>query len=161
MEPGRTNPKDVLRCLILQLACQAQYFASVSRVLNLRLVEQQLPPNFEKLSRTLIETSKLFDRVFLVFDGLDEYEHREDVLTLFPTLATAKVSVFFTSHPQGANRQHWLITAAKIDLSARAEDIKIYIQQRIESSPCAKTLLEEGPNRDKLVTKLTECANGM
>lgn len=161
MEPDQKQPKDVLRCLILQLACQARYFVSVSRVLHLRLEQQQLPPTLEKLMQTLINTSRSFGRVFLVLDGLDEYEHRVLLLPLFSTLVTANISLFVTSHPQGLVGEVSLTAAAKMDLSTRAEDIKTYIRTRIEECLNAKSLLGQGDSHDKFVTTLTECCNGM
>lgn len=131
-------------------------------MLYLRLVEQQLSPNFDKLSRTLVDTSRLFKRVYLVLDGLDEYAHQSELLPLFSTLvATANISVFVTSQPQGLAGQDWLLAVAKIDLSARGEDIKAYIQYRINGSVNANCPLGDGANRDKFVTDLTVCANGM
>lgn len=163
MEPDKKQPKDVLRCLILQLACQAPHFVSVSRVLHTRLEDRQLPPTFDKLSRALIDISRLFERVFLVLDGLDEYKDRVDLLQLIPILATGtgNISLFVTSHPQGFKDEDSLLAAAKIDLSARAEDIKTYIQGRIDGCPNAKSLLGQGTHRDKFVTDLTRCGNGM
>lgn len=154
------QPKDVLQCLILQLACQARYFTSVSRVLWQRLVGQ-LEPNFEKLSRTIIDLAKQFDRVFLVFDGLSDYEHRDCLLPLLHALTAADISVFVTSNPQGVTGPHSLLVTAKIDLSTRAEDIKTYIGWRIKSCPHAQILLRQPADREKFVTQLTECANGM
>lgn len=162
MEPSQKQPKDILRCLILQLACQAHHFTSVSRVLHLRLEEQQLSPNFDKLSRTLVDMSKLFKHVYLVLDGLDEYAHLSELLPLFDTLAaTVNISVFVTSQPQGLAGQDWLFAAAKIDLSAKDEDIKAYIQHRINGYVNANCPLGDGANREKFVTDLTVCANGM
>lgn len=99
--------------------------------------------------------------MFVVLDGLDEYEHRADFFPLFRTMATSNISLFVTTHPQGLGGQHSLLQAAKIDLSARAEDIRTYIQRRIEECPNGKCVLGNGANRDTFVSTLTECANGM
>lgn len=110
-----------------------------------------------------MDTSKVFERVFLVLDGLDKYQHRVELLQLVPILATGtgKISMFVTSQPQGHMGDDSLLSAAKIDLSARAEDVKTYIQRRIDGCPNARCLLVQGTHRDKFVTDLTGCANGM
>lgn len=164
MERDQQQPKHVLSSLIKQLACQTQSFSGLSRKLLLRLADEQLEPTLEKLSTNLIETSKSFDRVFLVLDGLDECDQtkqRNDLLPVFHALAKGNISVLLTSQLQPGDIQRSLHMVPKIDLSAKDEDIKIYIEQTIDSSPRAKRLLEQGKCWGKFVAELTACADGM
>lgn len=164
MERDQQQPKNVLYCLITQLACQTRSFSNLSRKLWSRLKDRQREPTLEKLSANIIEISKSFDRVFLVLDGLDECDQtkqRNDLLPIFHALAKGNISVFLTSQIQPGDIQRSLHMVPKIDLSAKDEDIRIYIEQTIDSSPRAKRLLEQGKCRDKFVAELTACAGGM
>lgn len=161
MPPGDTQPTDVLRCLIFQIACQACNFVSVSRVLHQRLIDQQAPPTIEKLSRTLIDTAKLFDRVFLVLHGINEYGHGADLVPFFGALAKANIGVFLTTGLAGLAKEYSLLSPVKIDLATRAEDIGAYIRYKIEQCPNAKHLLAQRKDLEKFVRDLTACAYGM
>lgn len=128
-------------------------------------MSQQLPPTFDKLSRALIDTSRLFKRVFIVLIGLDEYDeygdHEGELHSFFRALSNENISLFLTSSSQGLGGEYAFLAAAKINLSTRNDDIKTYIHWRIEESPNAKYVLGPGGNRDKFVADLTEYGSGM
>lgn len=164
MERDQQRSKHVLASLVKQLACQTPSFSVVSKKLQLKLKDDQEDPTFEKLYTTLLETSKLFNRVFLVFDGLDECDQmsqRTELLPLFHRLIKDNISVFITSRLHPGDIQRSLHSAAKIDLSAKNEDIKLLIQQKMTENPRAKHLGGEGQGREKIVTGLAACVNGV
>lgn len=49
----------------------------------------------------------------------------------------------------------------KIDILAKAEDIRRYIIEKIDGTPRAKLLVQEGMCKERIITQLVECANGM
>lgn len=163
MEQDQVSHKDILSSLIVQLALQARYFSVVSHTLFSRLGDHQQPkPSPEKLFTNLIETSKSFDQVFFVFDGVDEYnQHEEFLLEFVQNLAVVKMSLFVTSNSPPINLHSSLHAIARIDLSARAEDIKMSIEKWIDNSQQFRLRLETGKCQDRFIREMTTCANGM
>lgn len=164
MERDQQQPKHILSSLVKQLACQTRSFSRLCDTLLARLNTEQLDPTLEKLYTNLVETAKSFDRAFIVLDGFDdcdELTQRNGLLPIFHALAKGNISVFLTSKLIPGDIQRSLQSAAKIDLSAKDEDIKIYIEHTIDSIPRAKRLLKQSESRDKFVSELTACAGGM
>lgn len=164
MERDQQQPKHILSSLVKQLACQTRSFSRLCDTLLARLSTEQLDPTLEKLCTNLVETAKSFDRAFIVLDGFDdcdELTQRNGLLPIFHALAKGNISVFLTSKLIPGDIQRSLRSAAKIDLSAKDEDIKIYIERTIDSNPRAKRLLKQSEYRDTFVSELTACAGGM
>lgn len=164
MERDQQQPKHVLSSLIKQLACQTRSFSRVCDTLLARLSTQQLDPTLEKLCTNLVETAKSFDRAFIVLDGFDncdESKQRKDLLPIFHALAKGNISVFLTSQLKQGDILRSLQSTAKIDLSAKDEDIKIYIEHTIDKNPRVKRILWQVESRNKFVSELTACAGGM
>lgn len=164
MERDQQKPKHVLSSLVKQLACQTQSFSRVCDTLLVRLNTEQLDPTLERLCTNLVETAKSFDRAFIVLDGFDdcdELTQRSDLLPIFHALAKENISVFLTSKLKSDDIQRSLQLAAKIDLSAKDEDIKIYIEHAIENSPRVQRLLKQTESHNRFVSELTACAGGM
>ncbi|KAI5840134.1 hypothetical protein DFP73DRAFT_197875 [Morchella snyderi] len=164
MEKDRVSHKDILSSLIGQLALHAPCFPVVYHTLISRLWPdyQEPKPSLEKLFNNLIETSKFFDQVFFIFDGVDEdNQHEEFLLKFVQNMAVVKMSVFITSNSPPINFYSSLHAIARIDLSARAEDINMSIEKWVDNSQQFRLRLEEGKCQDRFVKEMKTCANGM
>lgn len=115
----------------------------------------------EELFSALITTSESFTRVFFIFDALDESEHRETLIPLLRRFRNENIKLFVTSRPYSEDIQSFLCHASKIELSAQKQDIKAYIQQKIDGNERAKRLVGQGGCRDRIVSDLVDCAQGM
>lgn len=164
MEQDQQKLRLVLASLVKQLACQASSFSEERYNLRPIIMEYDPEPTPEILYTALLGISKLFNRVFLIFDGLDECNQKDqlnDLLPLFHRLAKDNISVFVTSRVHPGEIQRSLYNAAKIDLAISSDDMKAYIQEKIDENPRAKSLIGQTGCRDKVVNQLATCANGM
>lgn len=166
MDQDQQKPLYVLTSLVKQLAYKLPS-SSIDEIEKLyQTLQAEKPPRtptFKELYTVFIAMSKSFDRVFLVFDALDECDpdnQRKDLLPLFHNLAKV-LSLFVASRPHPEDIQDSLHDAAQIELSANEEDIEIYIRQRINDSPRAKRLVGQAQCKDKIISDLADCAKGM
>lgn len=111
-----------------------------------------------------MEISKLFMRVSLVFDALDEChpETRLVLVPMFQQMGRDGIYVFMTSRPL-ADIQRLLTSTVEIKLSARREDIVAYLQGKIanlrEVKPAKSGLLEK--YKDRVISGIAGCAGEM
>lgn len=106
----------------------------------------------------------LFDKIFFVFDALDECDpqkQRRELLPLFVRMGRSGINIFATSRPHPRDIEDSLQEAVKIELSAQKDDITVYIQARIAENPRARDLIRQGNYSGKIISKLEACANGM
>lgn len=123
-------------------------------------------PDFKELYAALLTTFKSFinGQVFLIFDALDECgqdSQRKDLLPLFHRLGDSDAKVFVTSRHYPEDIQESFCEVSKVELEAQAEDIGIYIRQKISENPRASRLVRQAKCQDKIISELTECAQGM
>lgn len=111
-----------------------------------------------------IIVSKQFSRVFLIFDALDECDQksqRREILSFFHRLEKHGVSMLLISRPHPEDIQISPEKAAKIEISAHADDIRAYIGKVIEENLRAQRLVKQGKCKDLIVSGLVDCAKGM
>lgn len=163
-ERDQQKPLHVISSLVKQLAAQtADLPAEVEELYN-RLGGSGRRPKLEELYTALIATFRSFSTVFLVFDALDECEQesqRKVLLPLFHKLGKGGARLFVTSRQYPEDIQESFQNSAKIELSAKQEDIEVYIQQRIDEKPNAKRLIHRAKCHDRIISELKDCAHGM
>lgn len=73
------------------------------------------------------------------------------------------INVFISSRQHPEDISDSFQNSPKMKLWARDEDIKSYIEHKIDESPRARRLIVQGPSnlKDKIVSELTDCAKGM
>lgn len=119
-------------------------------------------PTLEEIYTVLLAALNSFPRVFLIFDALDECEkERKTFLRLLRRMASDGANIFVTSRPHPQDIQDFFHDTRKIDLSAKEEDIRTYIQEMIDQNSRAKILLRKNELRNRIVPELVECSNGM
>lgn len=163
-EQERQAPIHVLSKLVKQLLLQVPDLPEDIGELYDRLGQAGEQPSFEELYSALLSASKRFARLYFVFDALDEchkIKQRKGLLPLFCRMGRDGMRIFLTSRPYPEDIQGALdnFGAAKIELSAKEEDIRIYIQKKINESVRAKRLVQQ--SKDKIISELTEGAKGM
>lgn len=165
--PDQERPLRILGSLICQLATQLQENLPVpQRITDLHdeLSQQKRMPTQAQLYTALVEISKLFMRVSLVFDALDEChpETRLVLIPMFQQMGRDGIYVFMTSRPL-ADIQRLLTSIVEIKLSARREDIVVYLQGKIanlrEVKPAKSGLLEK--YKDRVISGIAGCAGEM
>lgn len=166
-EQEQQTPINVLRSLIKQLMTQLPELDVPDGVGALydQFIRRDTRPIFEELVKALEETCNLFPRVFFVFDALDEClekTQRKDLLPFFHDLAKNGASLFLTSRPYPRDIHDSLdgTVATKIELEAKEADITIYVEETISGNSHANALIRGGL-REKVISKLVGCCNGM
>jgi hypothetical protein len=164
----RQNEQDfhhVLSSLVKQLTSQKiQLLESVERLYD-ESQRGNRTPTVDQLEATIhsIAKAKSFSYVFLIFDALDECKQglRSQFLSLFKRMTDQGINVFATSRPNPQEINPPPHNAVTITLSADGDDLRVYIQDRIETVPLTRDLLSEPQRREKVLTTITECASGM
>lgn len=102
--------------------------------------------------------------MFLVFDALDECDQesqRKELLPLFHRVSKDGASQFLTSRHYPEDIQDSFSNIPKIELTAKEEDIESYIHARTHGNTRAKRLVRQGNCREKVISQLTNCAQGV
>lgn len=156
----RQDTISVVRSLVVQLCYQLprlpkeiEYFYDNGEILKLG-----------EMYGVLLTTLNSFPRVFLVFDALDEFRHkeREQLLPLVEKMNKDGFRIFLTSRPHPKDIMRSLSQAAKIAISANGEDISSFIEGKFHVDPDSKDLVDKaGYSISEIVSELTDCAQGM
>lgn len=148
-----------------QLASQQLDLPAKVNKLYEKFQKDQKRPALDEVYAALLEVSKLFNRVFLIFDALDECDktsQRPELLRLFRLMGKEGISVFVTSRPHSQDIKHGLREAVKVELSAQRRDIELYIREKINNNMRIKDLIQTDTNlTEKIVSGLVESAKGM
>lgn len=163
-ERDRQRPIHILSSLVKQLATGMAQLPKDLEKLYSELEHRDAKPSIQELYAILLSTFKSFDRVFLIFDALDECDQeaqRKELLPIFHRMRTDGASLFITSRQYPEDIQESFRTTPRIELSAQGEDITSYIQERIEENPRAKRLVLQGGCKDRIISEMIDCANGM
>lgn len=162
-EQLQQTPTSVLGSLIKQLAYQIPLLPQEIEDLYDRSQKNGTSVTLKELHTALLKTFKSFNRVFLIFDALDEYnqEQRKELLPLLHTMGENGANLFLTSRDHPEDIQHSFHGVPKVKISANTGGIKHYIRKRIRKSPRANYLIQQGNCEDQIISKLTDCAQGM
>lgn len=178
-ERDRQRPEHILASLIKQLVNQLSTLPIDldrlhGRVVNSgKLMDSGSPEELEDLKKiltindlyeVLVSTFGYFRRVFLVFDALDECAQRPQrnvLLPLFHRMGKDGACLFLTSRRYPEDIQTSFCNVAKIELVAQDEDIRQYVQEKINENPRAKRLLSQANCEERIISELTGHANGM
>lgn len=163
-DQDRQTVTPIISSLIKQLACQTSKLPPEIEALYDKEMKEDKKPTFGELYSALLATTNLLQRVFFVFDALDECNpdtQRRDLLPLFHRMAGDGNNIFMTSRPHPEDVQISLGGGLKIELSAHEQDIRSYIEEKINQHPRAKRLVRQGECKEKIISELVDCAKGM
>lgn len=118
----------------------------------------------DELYAVLLDMLESFPQVFFIFDALDECHpetQRKELLPLFNRMGKDGICVFLTSRPHPQDIRDAFRDAIQIELSAKDEDIETYIRGKIRENPRARELVDNAGYMEKVISGLTNCAEGM
>lgn len=163
-EQEQQKPIAVLSSLVKQITSQLPHLPAEIEKLYDDLRFQEKRPTMEELYIALVAASKNFSRTFFVFDALDECDQqsqRRELLPLFHRMGEDGISLFLTSRQHPEDIRESLHGVAKIEITAKEEDIERYILAKIEENPRAKRLVQLGKCKERIISELIHCARGM
>lgn len=163
-EKNQQTPLFFLSSIVKQFARQIVPLLEEINTLYDQLQPKQERPTFEQLYSLLLAAIKSFTQAFIICDALDEcdqYAQRTKLLPLFHRMGNDGMRLFLTSREYPEDIQRSLQCSAKIELSARNEDITVYIERKIAESPRAESLIKQAKCKEKIISELQTCANGM
>lgn len=165
-EKNQQTPLRVLASLVKQLALPLRHLPAEIEKMYDKLEHQGKQPSLEELLTTLIAVSNSFDRVFLIFDALDECSQksqRKELLPLFHRMGEGGANLFITSRHYPEDIKRSFCDVAQIELSATRQDIRSYVKEKIRENPRAGGLIQQGgcELEERIVSELISCAQGM
>lgn len=163
-EQEQQGPYQVLASLVKQLLFQLIPLPLPVEELYKRLEPHGKRPSLDELYSILEISFTEFDQVFLIFDALDECDQRRQrktLLPLFHRLARSGTHIFITSRQHPEDIRDSMSASASIELSPSIEDMRRFIEQRIEENVRARRLVKQGNCRERIVNELINCAQGM
>jgi hypothetical protein len=160
------RPLLVLCSLLKQLVVQMPEFPHALEALYDMLSKAGKRPVIEDVYTLLVGVVKsAFERLYVVCDALDECDPRTQRATLLPLLrrmATQGCRIFVTSRPHPEDIQDaFREDTGRIELLARVEDLRSYVQARIDSSGRARRIIRGSKYEEEIVTELASSAKGM
>ncbi|KAF8253323.1 hypothetical protein K440DRAFT_593087 [Wilcoxina mikolae CBS 423.85] len=162
-EHDQQRKDDVLCCLLRQLASMSVKVFDHVQVMY-RTLRRGARPREEQLYKALCISLTYFTRTIFVFDALDECHkelQRELLLPLFQRLGGDGFRLFIASRPYPEDIQMALESAAKIELSAHEEDIRKFVEGRLEVNTRARLHVGRTGCKSKIVSQITQRASGM
>lgn len=164
-EQERQTPIKMLASLVRQLATQVGILPTEMEALYDTQEARGKSPKFEELYTVLVAVFKCFDRVFLVFDALDECDVKtrgKEFLPLLHRMGSSGARLFVTSRQYPEDIwESFHDTATMVEIVPTLEDVGVYVQRRIDEDPRAKRLAKQAKCADRIVSDLTECSQGM
>ncbi|KAF4962426.1 hypothetical protein FSARC_9498 [Fusarium sarcochroum] len=131
---GRQNTIHILLSLLQQLIEQLPSIPDIVQDLHRNTSNGQLE-SIRKMDivQSLIVAARLFSRVLLVIDALDECDEASDLLSGILNLQTkANVNLFATSRPEDRTR-NFFHDHQLLYIHASEEDVGIYLNSRIST----------------------------
>jgi hypothetical protein len=161
-EQGSQGLSNILGSLIKQLCQQVAQLSRHPQLEN--FISRRRTPSEEELFLALIETSKSFSQIFLVFDALDECDReiqRETLLPMLHRMGENGFRVLMTSRRYADDIEESFRNVSSIEIVAHDDDIKSYIYKRLDAYPSAKRMLKKVGREDDFVSRLVTAAGGM
>ncbi|KAH8125790.1 hypothetical protein LI328DRAFT_165647 [Trichoderma asperelloides] len=118
-------------------------------------------PSFEEIASTLQVIAKMFSRVFIVIDALDECQNQERssfFTKLFEIQTKADVNIFATSRPL-SEIKNMFQGCHLVDIVASRDDISKYIEGQMPKLP--RFAHDDHDIKEKIKTEITNIAQGM
>lgn len=163
-ERDQQQPVKVLASLVKQLVLQIDEIPAEIEALYDKLERQQKRPKLTDIYAMLLVVIKSFSQTFIICDALDECDQddqRRELLPLFHRMGNDGINLFLTSRRHPEDIQDSLQGSAQVELSAQAEDITSYVEQKINDNPRARRLFGQGNLKDRLISELTGHTKGM
>ncbi|CAJ0554858.1 Ff.00g133710.m01.CDS01 [Fusarium sp. VM40] len=169
-DPRTVLPCNVLSTLCYQLALQHEDAFQILEAYYKELHPSPhlpMPPKTSRLIEVLHDICRVFSRVYLIVDGLDECgDHTDETVRsmLRVSLATANknINVALLSRDELMIREKLEDHFDWIEIEAHTHDIQLYVASQLAQLIEEKRLRLRDPSlKDEIVVKLVEGAKGM
>lgn len=167
-QQAEQTPALVLSSLIKQLSLQHRTLPDQLLTLYNKLEHRGRKPSLDELSETVNSLVKSFERVYLVFDAMDECNKKLQRKALLPLLHSMRKSgahIFVTSRDYPQDIRDSFRDMPCIELVASDGDIENYVIGMIADTPRIKRFVENHRSKrdlqNAIVSELIQCANGM
>jgi hypothetical protein len=133
-DPKSFRPDSIVRSLLKQLLFNFPAIPELIETHHNDCAKQGKAVDLATFKRQLLLTIPTFDRVFLLFDALDEIptEYSKEVMLLMSDFRNAGARLFCTSRINTARVRDELGTPAVTEIRANHDDIMDYIMGRLD-----------------------------
>jgi ankyrin repeat domain-containing protein 50 len=162
----KQNPRIIFGSLLKQLIEQSDLSPQHPEMTRLQKFYEtnkdskfQTKRKLESLIEHILATSRVFNHVFIIVDGLDECQYRENLLEMVLKL-TGEIHILVTSRREADIRAKFASqpAIAMNELAVQA-DIKAHIENRLQNG---RKLLNLRPAmKEEIKQKLWETSSGM
>lgn len=149
-DPEKRRYDAFLASLIAQLSAQASAIPEVLEDLYCSCAKGSRTPSTKILERTFKALVKIFQRVYILVDGLDECSQRSQLLALITEISAWKVRkphILVTSRKE-SDIAEALIPIVKAKLGLRAAianaEIELYIRAQLQTNKAFRVLKTRG-----------------
>ena len=159
---------SIFGTLIKQMLATVDFPQSVEKLIDRCYAHGTRTPDNREMLELISETSKLFSKVYLVIDGLDECKREERAIVLssvknLVTLDEPMVKIFVSSREEAdikaCLQADQLIYITEESISP---DIALFITEAVDQRLRSGAMLDHSqPLRQEIITGLVEGARGM
>ncbi|CAH0044469.1 unnamed protein product [Clonostachys solani] len=170
-DPGTFSASNILSCVAAQLARQDEKaYALLETYYNGLRLGDSLPkdPTTKGLREVLSTMSTLFNRVYIIIDGLDECDNEvEENIQCLLTLAgnsniKKQVNIALLSRDEVFIRENLEVEFNVIEIEAHTEDIQLYVASELEERISSGRLrIRDVSLRGHIIAELVKGAKGM
>ncbi|KAJ7218722.1 ankyrin repeat-containing domain protein [Mycena rebaudengoi] len=154
------SPSNILAGLWWQLLSERPISASVQNLYK-KHHKQRTRPSLDEVREIVRSTVAEWSRVFIIVDALDEYPEAHRRILLDTLAAIGTVSLLLTSRPNIAP-ETFFPTASVLEIHAREEDIRCYIDAHIRTSSRLSKHVQARPElRAEIESKIIGNVDGM
>lgn len=154
----------MLASLLKQLAERKPSLPEVVKGLYDRHKHEKTRPLVEEVLTTVHSLAKMYLRVYLIVDALDECQasdgSRAELLkALFALQKSCGASLFMTSRIMPAIQEYFTERFMELEIRASKEDVYRYLESRVDSLP---NVAQSSPElREDIKTGVARAVNGM
>ena len=156
------NTVDIVASLLQQVVQGQKTLSNEVEALCTKYSITETRPEINEILPVLRSEVQRYSNVYIIIDALDEYpEHaRINLLEALGSLS-AKANVLITSRPLD-NIARQLRRAAQLEIQAHADDVEMYIKERIsESALLQRALSKDLSLEDSIIDQVTQNAGKM
>ncbi|KAJ7270955.1 ankyrin repeat-containing domain protein [Mycena rebaudengoi] len=160
-ESDAQSPSNVLAGLWWQLVAERPTSPMVQQLYE-KHQNQRTRPSLDEVREIFRSTVAAYSMVFVIVDALDEYPeaHRDILLDALAAMGES-VSLMLTSRPN-VGPEAFFTTASVLEISAKDEDIRCYVEAQIQNSFRLSKHVKARPElHEEIETKIAENADGM
>jgi hypothetical protein len=158
------KPEDLLGSLLGDVARRAWNTESPKLIeLYKKHRKENSRPSFDDISQLLLSESNHFSKLFIVIDAVDECSDAKVLVRLFKELAKLRpiLRLLVTGRPNIRTVEAVYPDCTLLRIKANEEDIRSYLDGRINESEVLKSYLDEDFNETVVEDKIIESADGM